>query len=133
MGLRFSRRLPDRPGWYWYKGSRDRGRDRAVKVVEVVDYGGVLRFGDGRLPAGLADWRGEWAGPIPEPGQDQRHVWVVEYEAGDLGWLPTATYSCDAAAFGTRSAARSYVRAAKARDKAHLRARRRVRRYTPAP
>ena len=73
--MKWTKDLPDRPGWYWFRSERwalgdkrDPTRAGAPRVVQIFEVcGDSFYFGDGRLPAAIENWPGEWAGPVPEP------------------------------------------------------------------
>lgn len=59
---------PDRPGWYWFRWSRD---DHDWQCIRVIEAAGRLyaiesaRPGDEHDLENMSD--GDWAGPIPMP------------------------------------------------------------------
>lgn len=72
-GMRWTKEVPTRDGWYWFRDAQWRKAPdlRGALIVRVVinERLGAL-FCDGRLPRSVDSWPGEWAGPITIPEED---------------------------------------------------------------
>lgn len=66
---------PVRPGFYWYRETRDR-HEPTVLEIAVEEFGGnvdlFIREGPGRDQVNfIENYDGEWAGPIPLPVEER--------------------------------------------------------------
>jgi hypothetical protein len=81
----WTRELPMKDGWYWFREDKTHDRYPVEKVVrvDVLKLAGPV-FRDGRLPNQVSEWPGDWCGPIPEPGE-AKPVQPVMYKCESCG------------------------------------------------
>jgi hypothetical protein len=67
--MKWTRDFPTKSGWYWFLADiRSRlVHDPVIVQIEFGSQGDGGWFRDGRSPARLNAWAGNWAGPISEP------------------------------------------------------------------
>jgi hypothetical protein len=81
--MNWTKKKPIEPGAYWY---RNDNWERPVQIDEEAD-GSLIVWQPGiDFPSRLADLRGEWAGPIPEPGEAIDADLARFVEAGTKAW-----------------------------------------------
>jgi len=65
--LKFSRGLPTKPGWYWWRGKGGLGNSIEMGIFYVRDFCGELAIHNSTLKGWPTMERAEWAGPLPIP------------------------------------------------------------------
>jgi hypothetical protein len=65
---------PTRPGWYWFRGNINGSPLLSKRIVEIQQnkHYGLAVVSASPWPQELDRYRGEWAGPIPEPEEASR-------------------------------------------------------------
>lgn len=69
MSLKWKKKLPIQPGFYWYRNV-DQG-EKDPTVMNVRDYAGDLAIGNSTLKGWDRMLTAEWAGPVPEPESEK--------------------------------------------------------------
>lgn len=62
--MKWTKNKPKDPGWYWWRYGIWSGK---APVRVTIIQGELWVDGDGAGTGLLTEWRGQWAGPIPEP------------------------------------------------------------------
>ena len=66
--LKWTRKKPTKPGWYWYRGQCD---GHTVEVIHFIDDDGEGPYLATSDDLAIDAMDGEWAGPVEPPLQGQ--------------------------------------------------------------
>jgi hypothetical protein len=65
--MKWTRKTPTEPGWYWHRATRGDEYYRRPEVIRIRLYVNRLALGNSYISR---EWPGgEWAGPIPLPAE----------------------------------------------------------------
>lgn len=72
--MKLTKKLPTKPGWYWFQEPDIAGSGTRLHIVELrkLKYQGIVFSNVFRSPTDLKSWPGLWAGPIKEPTNRKR-------------------------------------------------------------